>query len=752
MNKKFTVSLIALISIFAICVCAFCACNPEETTENFTVTFNLNGGKMEGINPSGKLKVKEGTSLNLADYLPAKTEYEFTGWKLGDTLYKIDDKITVTADITLTAQWKSAELPMYTVTFDVNGGTMAKTQIEVKQNTVINFADYVPTMESSNFVGWKIGGKVYDSAESYTVTGEVTFVAQWKLKPTDAAKFVFEQTSDGRGYILKGLAEGLNEENLVIPNEYENKPVVEIAQNVFYGSSGDSVKKVKNVNLTNCTELITIGSGNFSFLDELLTVDISGCSALEHVGDGCFRNCKNLVSVSLAECVSLRTLGSSCFSAVPKLDTIELTGLERLESIGAQSFSGYNGKDSDLNYIPVKVLDFTDCVSLTSIGQMSFWYLSEVQTLDFSNTQLATVDRQVIMGCSKLKTVALPATLNPETVANQTHNIKNLSEFVYDCDSLEQITVSKSSIYLCAENGVLYDIDKTVIFKYPTNSAFTQYTAPDTVKKVRAHAFENVENLTSIDLGVCAIEEMEFSSFSGCVNATLTVLFDSYGFYRDGSTVTLGNNWNKGVKQMQYGERYLYFDITVEGITDGAEVFSSTLDVTASAKYGDDNCIVTVTVKESVVEGNNGQYTIMLTEGENSVVIKAEFDGKKEERTYSVTYVNATPEIVTSLDKENVNTVSSFTVQLKAGGTAQTVAAADIKIVTNNGFSAPDYGDYEPPLNKIQTDEKTVTVTLTLSDWEMWGYDVSGEFMMKITVTLSSGEKIDAEYTMKYEG
>ncbi len=727
MNKRFTLKICALVVVLAIILCGICACDNSNYTQFYSVTFNLDGGKVADKDLSAPLKVKDGTALNLAEYVPTKDGYDFAGWKVGDTTYQSDDKITVTADITLVAQWTLAVSPTFLVTFDVNGGSMDKdSQMQVDRNSIVNLADYVPTKDGYNFIGWKVDGKVYASDETYTVTSAVTLVAQWRIQPTDANKFTFEETQDGSGYVLTGFADGFDVENIAVPGVYNGKPIVEVKEKVFQYSQG-----IKTVDFTNCTSLVKIGANNFYYDYDVESVNLEGCSALVEIGNYCFNNCLALEYVSLAGCSSLKAIGNSCFNIAPKLTTVDLQGLTSLESIGSSSFSGYAYTQSSM-YIPVQVLDFSDCVSLASIGQMSFWYLSEVKALDFSNTTLSVVDRQVIMGCSKLESVALPATLNPQAIANENLGINNLSEFIYQCDNLKEITVSPLSIYLCAEDGVLYDIDKTTVFKFPAKGQLTQYTAPTTVTTVIGRAFENASNLQSIDFSKCKLTEVAFNAFAGCTNATLSLPFDEYGYYQDGTQVTLGNNWNNGVKQINYAERYLYFDFTVTGITDGAKVSSPSIAFDVSAKYGDDLADIAVKLNGTAVSGTSGRYALELTVGENVIEITASFGSKSDTRIVRVEYVSSDPTITSTVEDGKIYTGSYIEFDIYAkDASGNSLDKSHITIKTNWGYGLNDLTS----MAYTMTDNgDSIHVKIDFDMLWDWMYYDGGQFTLSLTV------------------
>ena len=133
-----------------------------------------------GVGGSGSQTVHKGTNVILE--APTKEGYLFKGWKdeKGNSYPAGEDgkvKITVTGDMTLKAVWEARS---FTVTYVLLDG---KTRTET--------ADYGKTVTLGEeprtgytFVGWKDGEKVYHAGETITVTGDMTFTAEWKKLPS----------------------------------------------------------------------------------------------------------------------------------------------------------------------------------------------------------------------------------------------------------------------------------------------------------------------------------------------------------------------------------------------------------------------------------------------------------------------------------------------------------------------------------------------------------------------------------------
>lgn len=108
--------------------------------------------------------------------------------------------------------------------------------------------------------------------------------------------------------------------------------------------------------------------------------------------------------------------------------------------------------------------------------------------------------------CMALKSIHLPASLR-EIVPDGLVYWRNLSN----------ITVDNQNTVYCAQDGVLFDRDKTTLVKYPSEKSGEHYMIPNTVTKIAEDAFFGAHHLTSVDIpqGVTVLDE---AAFNGCYN------------------------------------------------------------------------------------------------------------------------------------------------------------------------------------------------------------------------------------------
>lgn len=149
----------------------------------YTVTFDANGGEgtmaaVTGV--SGEYTLPE-------NGFTAPAGKQFKGWKIGETEYKPGDKITVTADTTVTAVWEDIPVTTYTVSFDANGGTGTMDAVTEVSGEYTLPENGFTAPAGKQFKGWKIGETEYKPGDKLTVTADTTVTAVWEDVEESAA-------------------------------------------------------------------------------------------------------------------------------------------------------------------------------------------------------------------------------------------------------------------------------------------------------------------------------------------------------------------------------------------------------------------------------------------------------------------------------------------------------------------------------------------------------------------------------------
>lgn len=112
------------------------------------------------------------------------------------------------------------------------------------------------------------------------------------------------------------------------------------------------------------------------------------------------------------------------------------------------------------------------------------------------------------------------------------------------CSNLTSIEVDKDNPNYSSENGVLFNKDKSVLIKYPSNKKDINYQIPDSVKSISDNAFYQNRNLTNLVLPNGLID-IGNQAFYGCNKLTSINLPDtlttigSYTFYNCTSMTNL---------------------------------------------------------------------------------------------------------------------------------------------------------------------------------------------------------------------
>ena len=89
----------------------------------------------------------------------------------------------------------------------------------------------------------------------------------------------------------------------------------------------------------------------------------------------------------------------------------------------------------------------------------------------------------------------------------------NLDNFI-GCDSLSSINVDRNNAKYCSIEGILFDKNKTILFKCPLNNKNKNFSSPSSLKRIEEYSFHNVKNIEKVNLtkNVNNIEEYAFAN------------------------------------------------------------------------------------------------------------------------------------------------------------------------------------------------------------------------------------------------
>lgn len=169
-----------------------------EKTEA-TVTFDADGGKMEG----GDITAKIGDTITLPDC--TKEGYEFTGWYDGDIcIGQAGEEYTVSADVALKAHYEEKTADICTITFDADGGKMEGGTVVAKAGDTITLPNC--TKEDHKFIGWYDGDTCIGKAgEEYTVSADITLKARYEKEQEQAVICTVTFDADGGDIARKSI-------------------------------------------------------------------------------------------------------------------------------------------------------------------------------------------------------------------------------------------------------------------------------------------------------------------------------------------------------------------------------------------------------------------------------------------------------------------------------------------------------------------------------------------------------------------
>ena len=315
----------------------------------------------------------------------------------------------------------------------------------------------------------------------------------------------------------------------------------------------DSVKKIGGSAFSNCKSLTSIIiPGSITVIEEMTfskcanLISATIPNSVIKIGGYAFMDCTSLPSVTIPN--SVKSIGSYAFAYCTSLTSITIPN--SVTNIGGSAFS--NCKSLLAVTIPNSVTTigswaFDYCESLpsitipssvTKIGNYVFYGCKSMIAIEIeSGNEHYTSENGVLFNKDKTDLICYPAG-KPETSYTIPGGVANVERnaFVY-CTNLISIEVENENNSLVSEGGVLFNIDKTVLIRYPagktgayiipnkvitiedgsfhTCMGLTEITLPNSLTKIGDGAFHTCPNLAAVTIPNSVIQ-LGMQTFSYC--------------------------------------------------------------------------------------------------------------------------------------------------------------------------------------------------------------------------------------------
>lgn len=286
--------------------------------------------------------------------------------------------------------------------------------------------------------------------------------------------------------VLAGFNQGLPK-NIVLPEKFMGKQIVEIGEEAFFGSNLKSVvipasykkigakaffdsRNLSTVTFKGDSKLVEIGDSAFRENYSLKRITIP--KSVELIGDFAFYETTDLTNVVFEENSKLKEIGSLAFSKANKLKTFTIpksvnilgdsvfVDSSRLENIYVEENNGHyisvdgvlhNKNKTKLICYPngKKEASYELLESVTSISKNAFYKNTNLEKIKLSNV-LTTISDFVFTGSSKLTYLVIP-----KSVLNIGRDIvKDIENFKF---FLEQTEIPKEwDSSWKAEDSIIY--------------------------------------------------------------------------------------------------------------------------------------------------------------------------------------------------------------------------------------------------------------------------------------------------------
>jgi hypothetical protein len=215
------------------------------------------------------------------------------------------------------------------------------------------------------------------------------------------------------------------------------------------------------------------GIGDSVFKNCITATSLTLTSNITSIAASAFEGCLNIINnVDIPSSVS--TLGANVFKDCSKIPSISIPS--SIITIGASAFKNCSALTS-----------VTSLGTITAINDSTFEGCTNINTAITLPSGVTSIGISAFKDCVNIPSISLPSSV--ATI--------NSTAFI-GCSLLSSITVTAGNTTYSSDNGVLFNVNKTILLYYPGGKTSASYMTPATVTSIGNYAFYTSPNLTSI--------------------------------------------------------------------------------------------------------------------------------------------------------------------------------------------------------------------------------------------------------------
>ena len=176
--------------------------------------------------------------------------------------------------------------------------------------------------------------------------------------------------------------------------------------------------------------------------------------------------------------------------------------------------------------VPETVTFLGETYTVTGIGNQAFFDCSNLSSLSLPQT-IQSIGDKAFFQCSSLHSIALPESLQRVgeysfhkggfTTLRLPSSLIQAGKYAFThLQDLVSFEVDGNNPCFSAENGVLYNKDKTKLIQYPMARTVPTFSVPSTVTEIGLYAFDACSNLTRVSLPG-SLTKIAECAFYGCI-------------------------------------------------------------------------------------------------------------------------------------------------------------------------------------------------------------------------------------------